>query len=269
MKFKTIFIVFNVIIICSFLFIFFMPLALLGWEYSQVFWERNWVLAAIFIVIIAALNVFFGANWRLFSLLEKEDWPALVAYLEDRIFVKGRLYGQYIKLLVNTYMVSSNVAGIEKLEEYIRGKKPALLERNALLFGVPHVLRNDGADMERYFGTFLDSKRVESRDWVSWNYAFALLLEKKLPEADGRLRSLVADSRDAAVKLLSLYFVDTVSSGLHDMSAPDPLIEGGKASLKKKYTREKFARELENAKAEVHIVILSRLLDDAMNWLYA
>jgi hypothetical protein len=184
MKFKTIFIVFNIVIVLSFLFIFFLPLALLGVEYSQAFWERNWPLAVVFVVIIGAMNAFFAGNWRLFSLLEKEDWPSLITYLEDRVYTKGRIRGQYIKLLVNTYMVSSNVSGIEKLEAHVGEKKPALLEKNALLFGVPHVLRNDGADMEAYFGRYLHSRKSESAEWIDWNFSFALLLERKLDDAD-------------------------------------------------------------------------------------
>jgi hypothetical protein len=266
MKFKTIFIVFNIIIIFSFVFIFFMPLFLLGWEYSQVFWEKNWPLALAFAAIIAALNVFFGMNRKLFSYLEQEDWPELIGYLEDLVYNRGKIRPQYIKLLVNTYMVTSNVAGIERLEKYLGEKKPLILERNALLFGVPHVLRNDASDMESYFGRLLTSRHVEGLDWIKWNHAFSLLLARRLGDADTEFRALVRSSSDTTIKLLSIYFLATVTDPSRD--SENALVGEAKQYLKKRFTREKLARELESAKSDVHVVILSRLVDDAADWLY-
>ena len=48
MKFKTIFILFNIVIIASFAIIFFMPLMMLGWDYTAIFWKNNWFLPIVF-----------------------------------------------------------------------------------------------------------------------------------------------------------------------------------------------------------------------------
>ncbi len=69
MKFKTIFILFNAVIIFSFLIIYFMPLMMLGWEYATVFWSKNWFLPLLFAGVLALLNTYFISNWKLFSLL--------------------------------------------------------------------------------------------------------------------------------------------------------------------------------------------------------
>jgi hypothetical protein len=268
MKFKSIFIVFNIIIVFSFLFIFFMPLALLGWDYTSVFWGKNWPLALVFVAIIGALNVFFALNWKIFSMLEREEWTQLASFLEERVYRKKSFRSQYVRILVNTYMVSSNVGGIERLEEAVRRDKPALLERNALLFGIPYVLKNDGAKMESFFAPFLPSKKVESRDWIAWDYSFALLVQKKPGEAAARLRELVRTSRDACIKLLSLYLIATTEGGKPADGTSDPVTTGVREYLKTKFPRDKLAKEIERAKGEVYVVILSRLLDDALDWLY-
>ena len=69
MKFRTIFILFNVVIIVSFLFVFLLPLFLLGPESSLGFWKGNWYLALFFLALIAGLNAFFIVNRQTFVLV--------------------------------------------------------------------------------------------------------------------------------------------------------------------------------------------------------
>ncbi len=78
MKFKAIYILFNVVLVVSFLVIFLMPVFLLGSDYFSLFWTRNWVIAVVFVVTLAALNTYFLLNWGLFTRLEREDWPGLI-----------------------------------------------------------------------------------------------------------------------------------------------------------------------------------------------
>ncbi len=85
MKFRTIYILFNVVIAVSFVFVFFLPFFLLGWDYSLEFWKGSWYLALFFIVLLGVLNAFFAWNWKVFSLVEKEDWSGLSAHLVELI----------------------------------------------------------------------------------------------------------------------------------------------------------------------------------------
>ena len=77
MKFKTIFLLFNIIIVISFVFIFFMPVFMLGADYGITFWQKNWPLAIFFVLILAAFNGFFLSNWQVFSLIEAERWDSI------------------------------------------------------------------------------------------------------------------------------------------------------------------------------------------------
>jgi hypothetical protein len=261
MKFKTIFIIFNIIVSFSFIFMFVLPLFILGLDYASLFWERNWPLALAFAAVLAALNAFFAMNWRVFSLLERENWPELCELLETKVMVKGRLAAHLVRLLVNTYLVRSDLESIGKLEAFVAERKPALLRRFAVLFGVPHVLKGDAADCAAYFGRFEGRKGIAQPEWLEWDKAYALLIAKREGEASAAFGALAAKARDPVVKALSAY--------LYANSSRDAAnAEEWRASMAKRYSPAAWERELERAKTEAQAVILSKLLDDATAWLY-
>lgn len=264
MKFRVIFLLFNVILVLSFLVIYLMPLFIIGWDYTKVFWAANWYLPVVFFVIIAALNVYFALNWRLFSLLEREEWSALVTYLEEQIYTKGRILRQYLRILVNGYLVNSNTDGIERLEAHIREKRSRLMPSMALLFGIPHLLKNQPEEMERYFSEFLSQRATRDRHWIAWDHAFALMLLKRRDDARGELLAVVKRSREPVLRLLSLYLLDAFSDG--DVSQ---VLEAGKAGLKKRFSPALWQRELERAKDNVQVVILAKLVQEATEWLFS
>ncbi|MGO8695220.1 MAG: hypothetical protein ACLQMF_16280 [Rectinemataceae bacterium] len=271
MKFRTIFVLFNIVIVASFLFVFLMPFFLLGSDYSFAFWKSNWYLALFFIALIAGLNAFFLTNRRVFILVEREDWSSLAAYLVDRIFRRGRFRSSHIRLLVNAYLLQSDVEGIERLEAELASKKPALLRKHAVLFGVTRLLRNRSAEAESFFASYLDAKDVESREWLRFDYAFSLVLQKRIVDALPYLRALVV-SKDAVLALLSAYFLGSLgaaSVGSDERSAVLALSDETRARLKKRFPGGRWAKEVERAKNEVHIVILTKLIDDASRWLFS
>ncbi|MBL8967525.1 MAG: hypothetical protein JNG85_10965 [Spirochaetaceae bacterium] len=271
MKFRTIFILFNAVIVISFLFVFLMPFFLLGPEYSLSFWTGNWYLALIFVLLIGGLNAFFIANWKVFILVEREDWGALAAHLVDRIFTRKRYGGRHVALLVNAYLLQSDVEGIERLELELGEKRPELLRRNAVLFGVTRLLRNRPAEAEAFFARFLEAKDVENREWLRFDYAFSLVLQRKAAEALPRLRGGVS-SRDAVLSLLSAYLLGSLGAAAASTEAERAelvaLADATKDRLKKRFPGQRWNREVERAKSEVHIVILSKLIDDAGRWLF-
>jgi hypothetical protein len=271
MKFRTIFILFNVVILVSFLFIFLLPLFLLGPESSLSFWKGSWYLAVLFLGLIAGLNSFFLLNRKTFLLVEGEDWGALSAHLVGLMFPKGRFRSGRVRLLVNAYLLQSDIAGIESLEAELAAKRPDVLRKNALLFGVTRLLRNKTAEAEAFFASYLEAKDVEARDWLRFDYGFSLVLQKKAAEALPYLEE-GCSARDAVLRLLAAYLLGSVGAA----SAAD---EAGKAAaiakagaarelLRRRYSSAKWGREVERAKSEVHIVILSKLIDDAGRWLY-
>lgn len=270
MKFKTIFGLFNAILIFSFAFIFLMPYMLLGGEYSLPFWSRNWPLFLLFLAILGGFNAFFIANWRLFSLLESEDWDALGALLDERVFKKKRYDRRSVRLFVNTSLLRGDMAGVERLETVLRNDKPAALRRDALLFGASRLLKNDVLASLAFLDDFKDGKGVENAEWLSFYHAFALTLAKRAPEACAGLEASMR-GKDPVLVALSTYLLGTLGAAT---AAPEErerlsaLAEAKRAELATRYGPRRWARETERAKSEIHIVILSKVLDEASSWLF-
>lgn len=272
MKFKTIFILFNVVILFSFCFVFLFPFFVLGAGPSLAFWKGNWFLALFFLLLLGALNAFFLLNRKVFTLVEREDWPALSSHLSNEILVKGRYRASYVRLFINASLLLSDVDGIDKLEAELAAKRPALLRSNALLFGVTRLLRNRPAEAESFFARYLDSKDVESREWLRFDYAFSLVLQKRIADALPILKEGIS-SRDAVLALLAAYLLASLGgAGVASPGEKEELVklaEATRARLAARFSPVRWSKEVERAKGEVYIVILSKLIDDAGRWLYS
>lgn len=261
MKFKTIFILFNAILVFSFTFIFIMPFMLLGAKYSMQFWLQNWPMVVFFIVVLAGFNVYFVMNWKLFSLLESEDWNSLGVLLGEKVFSRKRYGRRTLRLLVNMALLRGDMQTIERLESVLRAEKPGALRRDAVLFGAARLLRNDSAASERFLAEFADGKDVENPAWMQFYYSFALVLVRKVDEASPRLEALTG-SKDPILALLSAYLLGTLGT-----QASAGAAMARRAEIVAKYSQARWTREVERAKSEVHIVILSRIIDEATAWL--
>ena len=265
MKFKIIFIIFNIVIVASFLFIFFMPAIFLGWEYSRLFWSSNWILGAAFLAVLGGLNAYFISNWRLFQHLEREEWSALIDYLEDQIYRKRRFNRQRIRILINAYIVSSRTDDIARLEEFLRAEKPQLIPRFALALGVPHLIKNDPTDMELYYGELKDKKGTKDPLWVRWSYAFSLMLSQKTELAREELLAISREAKDPIVRLLTAYLLDAYDS--QDQEVRNVVLETVR-SITGEYTMDSWRKEVERQRSNIQIVVLANLIDDATAWAF-
>jgi hypothetical protein len=265
MKLKAIFLLFNGVLVVSFLLIFLMPLFLLGTDSFSIFWQRNWIIAAVFVVTLGAVNGYFLFNWKLFTSLEREDWPSLVTLLEERVLRRGRAWTMYVRMLLNAYLITSNTEGILVLEAFLRPKRPRLIGRFSTQFCIPYLLMKDPAASEGFFSGLLQSSGVARRDWVRWNRCFSLIQQRKLEEARGELSSLSVASADPAVRLLSLYLLDVVA---RDDPEAEKLVEEGKRLLKASHPAERMSRALERSGENMEVVVLARIVRDARDWLY-
>ena len=263
MKYKIIFALFNIVIICSFLFIYLIPLIFLGWGYTKVFWGQNWFLPVFFILIIGLIDTYFLINWKLLQLLEREDWGGLILYLEEKIYKERKYKKRYIKLLINAYLVNSNTNSILRVEEILRKNKPALLRQFALTLGVPHLLKNDPKEMEKYYNEFLHAD-CKDKDWIQWMHTFSLMLLGKDTEAKKSLVNLSKTSKDPVVLILTAYLLNIFAGKDSDELE---YVEETLSYLKKKYSGNSLKREIEKAKGNIQVLILSKVIDEAAEWI--
>ncbi|MDR3248881.1 MAG: hypothetical protein LBT39_08840 [Treponema sp.] len=279
MKFKFLFLIFNVIILIFLLIIVFMPLVILGGEisagWSRTFWGSLWPLIAILITALVVLDAYYFSNRKLFRLLEREDWPALSGYLEMRVLRKGRYSANLVRLLANTYLVMSDSAAVVSLENKLALVRPALLDRHALIFGTARILGKDYAGAERFFAAHAvgtagfagSGSRARQGQWIAWYYGFSLLLDKQFEGAAEQFRRLAEEAQDPLVAGLAAWFLaDNLSKITTDtLDIPLAARERIRTSLK---TRRDWDAELAKTETEVHVAILRKYLNDTGNWIY-
>lgn len=212
MKFKAIFVIFNIFILFTLLMLLFIPIIILDAAYSKIFWQGTWYISALFILFVTALDFYFIKNWKLFTLLEEEKWPALIRFLEGEIYSKKHFSKKNISLLINAYVAVSNFDKIKKLEVEIRAQKSALLPYFALYLGFPYFVEKEMTKCVDYYGEFKDNPQVRSLEWVQWCYAFGLISQNKISEAGDILFSILKTTKNNVLKLLILYLVGTQNS---------------------------------------------------------
>ncbi|MDR1971037.1 MAG: hypothetical protein LBQ46_03865 [Treponema sp.] len=290
MKFKFLFLSFNLVILIFLLILFLMPPLILG-EFFSSPWSGSfirsfWPLAAILAAALILLDVYYFSNRGLFRLLEREDWPALAGFLETRIQRRGRYPGHLVRLYVNTCLILSDSPSVVSLENKLALAKPALVERNALIFGAARILAKDYAGALRFFAARDASPgggsrgaagprglslpffgRGPSKQWLAWYHGFSLLLDKRFQEAADKFRLLAGESGDPLVAGLAAWFLADNLSQLIEGSQDAALIarERVRSSIK---TRRDWEGESARVETEIHAAILRKYISDAGDWIY-
>ena len=263
MKFKVIFLSFNILIVFSFLMIFLLPVFMLGGEYSMQFWQDSWYIAVIFITILIFINLLYIFNRQMLGYLEVENWPELKKLLEDNLFEKKKLWKMYIRMYISTCIATSSINDIKRLEQALEQSNPGALNKWALPLGLPYLLSNDPDVMKSYFGRFLTVSSDDS-GWIKWNYCFALMLKKDTDEAVEMLKLLSAEKKDSILRLSSLYML----SPFKNEDAIKTVLDKGCEDLRSSMNREDFIKELEKQRDNVQMLFLSKIFDEALDWLY-
>ena len=268
MKFKTIFILFNIIVIFAFLFITLIPLIMLGSEYSSLFWSQNWILVIVFVFFIGVLDGYFIVNWKLFHYLEEEDWPGLLFFLEEMIFDKKKLTRRYINLYINGALSVSNLEKIDRLEAEVRDKKPDFLARSGLQFGINRLLKRDSAGTETFLKEILAMDKVKDREWINWCLAFSCYSDKRPDDAmEPLLLILESSTKDKVLRLLDYYLLDTLRDKVP--LEKQSLLSEQTMNLKKEIiSLTAWNRALEKSRENsILSVFMSSLIEDAYKWI--
>ena len=269
MKFKFIYIIFNILIILFLLVIGVFPLVLFGPEFAVKFWTSAWPLGLVLLAVLAILNIFFLSNHRLFMLLEREDWPALVDFLERRIFDRERYSPRMVKLLANSYIIMSDSGGVLRLEKKLALAKPALIEANALTFGSARILGGDAAGAVDFFHKRMEKAGDKCNLWIRLFYAFSLLLSRNFSRAEQEFCFLAA-CNDALIAGLSAWFIyDTLSKHAADQEQSRVFATDAKKNVKGAIKSiSAWKKESTRIETEVFGAVIKKYVDEAGIWLF-
>ena len=271
MKFKFIFALFSIMLLLLLASFVFLPYYIFGISLSFSFWRMNWPLFLIWVILFLAFNYFYFTNRTLFMLLEKEDWPALVRYLEERVIQKGRYSSRLVRLLANSYLVLSDSESVTKLENKAGIVKPALLDGNALVFGAARILGRDFSGAVRFFEARQEKAKTGQKEWLRWYYGFALLLDRQLEKAVEEFSLLAKFSGDGVITALSSYFLsENLSFVLPEKEDEFQEIsrEGRERVLKTLPKIDSWKREVLRLSTDIHVAIISKYMEETGQWLY-
>jgi hypothetical protein len=265
MKFKTIFIIFNAIILLAFLFFFTMPLFMYGTNQFFLSLSKTWIALAIFITILGLFNTYFIINWHFFHLLEKEDWFGLIKHMEHKIYTKKSVTRYNVKFLINFYICTSNIEGIKKLKDYLKFHKPNLIGFFAIQFGIPYLLTQKFDEAKDFFEKLLTLPHVRGKDWIRWNYGISLMKLDQKEDARLEFLSLLSFRNNPIVYVLSLYMLDSLKG---TDSKVKKTIEKAAADFKQHYSYDLWTKKVQNEKASIEVVTLSNIIHEAGDWFF-
>ena len=248
-----------------------LPYIMIGPSLTESFWRINWPLIIFLILLFLGFNIFYFTNRKLFLLLEKEDWPALVRYLEDKVIQKNKYSTRLVRLLANSYLVLSDSASVMSLENKAAIAKPSVIDANILIFGTARILGGDINGAIRFFETRKDTAKAEFREWVHWYHGFSLLLDRQFEKAGESFSLLARFSKDGVISGLSSYFLfTTIAPALFEKREEyyENSAEGRERVHKALPKIESWKKEVSKLSTEIHAAAISKYLEETGNWLY-
>ena len=271
MKFKYLIVVFTIIISIVILVTALLPLIMYRPEFVINFRYITLPLLLFMGLFLTCMCIYFFINYRLFSLLEREDWPALAYYLEQKIYLKRKYSNKNVRLLASSYLVISDYQSVLKLENKAILAKPSVVYKNLLIFGAARILSGSHTDAAGFFKSNMGKCEKKDKQWLNWFYGFSMLLSGDFNQAEPDFLSLAVSSDNVLITGLSSYFLH---SSIEKRSInPDKCSEiaenGRKRVLNTVKTIENWGKETDKVGAEIHIAIIRKYIDEAGKWLFS
>jgi len=273
LKLKYLIIVFGIIFFIVLFVTALIPFLLGGPQFATNFQYITFPLLLFMFLLLIVTSIFFFYNYRLLSLLEREDWPALAYYLEQKVYGKNQYSNRNVRLLASSYLVVTDYVSVLKLENKALQANPAVIGKNLLLFGSARVLSGNHKEAALFFKSHLEKGKLSEKDeqWARWYYGFSQLLTGAFKSAGPEFSSLAVSSRDVLVTGLSSYFLNN-SIAKHSDNTDECLAaaESGKIRVKSAVKNiTGWNKDVEKMKSEIYIAIIKKYLDEARQWLFS
>jgi hypothetical protein len=243
---------------------------LLGPENAANFRYITFPLLIFMALLLIVMSIFFFFNYRLFLLLEREDWPALAYYLEQKIYVKNRYSARNARLLASSYLVISDFQSVLKLESKALLVKPSVVNKNLLIFGAARVLSGNHTEAAAFFKSHLAKSGKKEKQWVRWFCGFSQLLGGAFAQAEPDFSSLAVSSDNVLITGLSAYFLqNSVEKHSQNPQKCHETAEIGRNRVIKAINNaENWKNETEKMGTEIHVAIIRKYIDEAGKWIF-
>ena len=268
MKLKVLIIVFNAILLTIFFTVLSFSFFTAGTEFIGSFFKNYWIFVLFFMILFIGMNIFFINNWKLITILEAEDWPALSLYLETEIFEKHHLTAKKVRLLCEISILLGDFEILKRLERVLEEHKPEYIRAFASRFAAAKLLSNDYQGLAEFMA-HLAVRPHETSPWIPFYDAFSAQMLKHYREAAKKFSRMLETEKEPLVRLLGVYFM---ACGLYhyiDVSKDeaDKRIEAEKQELKK-HSLQYWKKYAQKEKQNIHVLVLTKAIDDALIWLF-
>jgi hypothetical protein len=251
------------------------PFTVLGKDMALGFWKSSWFLVPLVFFLLALMDLYFVVNYRVFILLEKEDWPALIRELEARVIRRGRYSPRLVRLLLNTYLVLSDAKAVLELEKRLAVTRRKLIGDNVLIFGAARILTKDNEGAAAFFSARLPGgaqyRAGPYAEWIRWYYGFSLLLSRRFEEAADVFSLMAQEARDGILTGLSAYFLNNTLAGFLSGGASRLRkdAEAGKERVRQSLRRRfDWNREVKRMEMEIYATVLTSYINQAADYVY-
>ena len=103
------------------------------------------------------------------------------------------------------------------------------------------------------------------KGWIRWNYGFSLLQLRQFDGARKEFSTIINGEKDPVLMLLSLYMLNSLK--IDDIMLRAQMDERIN-NFKKANNRENWYRKIEKAKGNIQVLILSKIVKEASDWIY-
>lgn len=268
MKFKTIFFLFNAIILLSILFFILMPVFLLGGDGLPLFWQNTWYFFLVFVIVLLVFDVFFLMNWKLYQLLEKENWEELYHYLRNLILVKKKLSRRNTRLYVNCCVLASKGEKIADIADILKQEKPQLHQQLSVNFAIPLLLEKDYQKAEQYYLDWKDKTLPQLRAWHLWAAGLCQMMSRKVDEAWNNFYQASQDEKASPlVALISIFLAEILPVSTKE--AETEKIDQQREELAKQYySPALWEKQIKKEKeGNLLITLFYGKIQEAVEWL--
>lgn len=272
MKFKALVVVINIVLISTFLCLFFLPFLIVSPKDMPELRQKGVLFTGLFGIALLLLNGVLLGNWAVMDFLEKEDWPGLAHHLEVRVLGQKRYRKRSARLLLESLVVLGDFETIGKFASRLKDDRPRLYRElapclsGAFILAGKYGLASDTVEFAMGNGRALGSGDLA---WLKFYRGLSAYMERSYGKALEDFMPLCVESDDPLVTALSGYLC-SVSAGKHGGTdgTPGRAADDARSRVREKIPRKAWDRYVDRAKEDIRIVILGSLINQAGAWIY-